>query len=327
MESISAIILRAFDLKCLNTVKHKSSFICKTDKGRMCVLRAPQDTAQIWFRYHVKEHLHRCGFTGVERLCLSAMGTPFASYDGETFVVMPHLGHREASFADADEWRQIVRTTAQMHFLCRDIDFADGSFCAASNPHVRGRADADALNGYKRRILKKGKYSEFDLLFLRTFDENMAALSQWLKATATPAFTTLLNEAQTQHFVCHNSLKEENILVAPDGTVSIRNFAECAPGHFLFDLAALVKRYMKSLPAVPVPLDEVLDIYHRENPLCDDALAFLRAALIFPDKYIKLCAQYYDRNRTWTPGAFISRMEELARGMSTAKGYLQNGFL
>ena len=323
MENISTIILRAFDLKCVSAVKHKAGFICKTDNGRVGVLRAPQEAERIWFRYHVKEHLHSRGLARVGRLLLSAEGVPYAAYDGERFVVTPQWNGREASFAEASEWRQAVQTVARMHRLCRDMDAsrlngtaprqADGDLAA------RGRTDAEALAGYRRRLLKRGKYSEFDMLFLRTFDEQMEALAQWQAAVAAAALETKLVEGQT---VCHNLLKEENLLIAADGAMTVRNFAECAVGHFAFDLAALIKRYMKALPSDPVPLDEVLELYDCENPLRGEAIPLLRAALVFPDKYIKLCAQYYACNRTWTPGAFLSRMEELTRGLEAGRAYV-----
>jgi len=320
MENISMAVLRAFDLKCISAVKHKAGFVCKTDIGRVSVLRAPQEPARIWFRYNVKEHLHRCGFESAGRLFLSAEGEPFAACEGERFVVTPCPPHRESSFANAEEWWQVVRTVARMHLACKDMELPPVPPYAGAVPSARGQADANALSSYKRRILKKGKYSEFDILFLRTFDEQMAALAQWQAAVAAPDFAAQMGEGRS---VCHNLLKEENMLVAADGAVMMRNFSECAPGHFVMDLAALVKRYMKALPSAPVALDEVLALYDRENPLRGESLAFLRAALAFPDKYIKLCTQYYERNRTWTPGAFISRMEELTRGMETGKAYLQ----
>ena len=321
MDSVCAAVLRAFDLKGKSAVRGKAGFVCATDAGAVDVLRAGQPPERIWFRHAVQEHLHQSGFTGAGRLRLTAEGEPFTITAGEIYVVQPHMPHREVRFTDAEEWRRTLRAVGRMHALLRDADFPYAPVYDPPDADSLHRKHMDALNGYKKRILKKGKYSEFDVLFLRMADEQAAALAAWHEAARSPLYDEQAAEARARRFVCHNLLKEENLLAGGD-EVYVRNFAECAPGHPADDLAALLRRYVKAVPDAPVSFAESLEIYSAENPLSDGMLAYLRAALAFPDKFLKLCAKYYDRNRTWTPGAFTARMEETARGLRDLANYV-----
>jgi len=322
MESVCAAILRAFNLKERRVTRDKAGYVCATDAGMVDVLRVGQTAERIWFRYHVQEHLHAHGFAGAERLRLSAAGEPFTVYDRETYVVRPHLPYREVSFVNEEEWRRVLHTVGRMHACLRDTVFEYTPRLPVPDVTALYQKNTDALIGTKRRILKKGKYAEFDVLFLRMVDEQTEALAEWYSLACSTAYATQWEEARTRRFVCHNLLKEENLLSAMDG-VYVRNFAECAPGHHMDDLAALLRRYVAAVPDAPVPLAESLALYQAENPLAPDAQVVLRAALLFPDKFLKLSAKYYDRNRTWTPGAFTARMEEVARGQIDVGRYIR----
>ena len=325
MDNVCAMVLRAFDLKGRSVARDKAGFVCVTDRGVVDVQRTSRTAERIWFRHHVQEHLHACGFAGAGRLWLSAAGEPFATADRELYIVQTHMQQREVCFANEVEWRRTLRAVGTMHALLRDADFPCAPALALPDADAQYTKYTDALNGMKRRILKKGKYSEFDVLFLKMAAEQLRALAEWRDAACSPPYEAQWEEAKTRRFVCHNLLKEENLLAGAEA-VCVRNFAECAPGHCMEDLAALLKRYVKAVPDPPVSLADGLAEYDAVNPIAPEALVVLRAALVFPDKFLKLCTKYYDRNRTWTPGAFTARMEEVARGQKDLQGYLAAGW-
>ena len=324
MENASISVLRAFGLKCTGTAKHKAGFTCRTTNGAYSLLRVPLAPDCIRFRHSVKEHLYNAGFTGISRLLVSDTGEPFAVYDNEAYIVTRHLPHREARLSDSAEFLRVIQATARMHALCRGKQH-DSTPVPPRPAQDVYRTHADALSVCKRRILKKGKYAELDILFLRSFDAHMADLANWLDLAETQAYAAQLQAAFDGFYVCHGLLKEENILISPAGAITFRNFAECGYGHTIIDLATLIKRYIKAAPPNLLPLEQVLSAYAAECPLDDGARLFLHAALLFPDKYLKLCAKYYDRNRTWTPGAFISRMEAILQNREACLAYISGG--
>ena len=324
MESASAAVLRTFGLHCTRTAKHKAGFTCVTDKGVVALVRVPYAPDRIWFRYYVKEHLHASGFPAVRRMALAVDGQPFALCDGEAYIILPHKPCREADFSNRAELLRVVQTVARMHMLCRDANYGDAIQPPAENPRDIYNQNSAALAGYKRRVTKKGKYAEMDMLFLRSFSAHEDTLAEWLSLMEQPACAALAAEARNRRFLCHGRLKEENILILPQNEITLTNLADCDFGHGLLDLAALVKRYIKALPDNPVALADIAEAYDAVCPLADGAAAYLRAALLFPDKYLKLCARYYERNRTWTPAAFTSRMEALLAVREAALAYIDD---
>jgi len=328
VESTIASAACGFNIKCTKIFRDKFGYICATDKGHVRLQRPARSQAfaahgnfahvaaepalleYIAFQHVVKERLHESGI-GVDRFLVSAQGTPYFVQGTECFVASYAQTCPNAAFAVPSEFLAVVAVIAQMH--------AAVSFAADTPPYHAKTTDAGKqlanLSVLKRKLLRTGKFSEFDMLFLKGCDALAGHIEKW--AANADAYNPLDNP----RYFCHNLLKEENVY-NDNGAIIITNFSECGTGHYLLDLAYLIKRCLKTQPAQLAPLDAVLDTYHRHHPAADFQRDDFNHILLYPDKFVKVTADYYSKKRAFAPKTYISRIEECLLANDEMKKYI-----
>lgn len=326
MEDVIVGVLRDFGLKCIHIEKGKAFYACRTNTGMKSLKKVNYNIESILFQNHVKELLYLNGFTNIDRFYLSQQGLPYVISGGGTYILTDCLNAKPASFAAASQFKEIVKSIAEMHFICRDIDYKKPVAASLVLPEEIYEKNIGDLQKYKKLIHKQSSFSDFDVTFFKHYDFYTQALKDWYETAKKDSYVNLLEEARNRQFVCHNLLKEENVLIDNQNKIYITNFSEISIDHFMKELSALIKRYIKCAPEEIVPLEEIISIYDSQNPVGREELALLKAFLIFPDKFLKICATYYAKKRTWIPGTFVSRMESITSNSGFEHKYLSEFF-
>ena len=328
MENFAVQALRGFSLKCKNVSKEKSYFVCGTDKGLKMLQKVTVSCEKINFAHQVKEMLFNNGFTAVDRFVVSQNdGRPFVLLDDGVYTVVDYIpkNYSETNFGDNAEFSGIIRAVAEMHSILKK------SFKTAENSSQSNKPfEIDSiyqkhfgdLKAYKKTALRQARLSEYDVLFLKNCDFYLELLSSWHSAANGEEFTGVMDDASEKHYISHNLLKEETVLKKPDGDFFILNFSECDFSHYVHDTASLIKRYIKNLPVENIPLDDVIGEYCSVNPLNSGEINALKTILLFPDNFLKNCAIYYSKKRTWIPAAFLTRMEVITQNREKQTKYM-----
>lgn len=315
MEELSSQVLQGFGLKPRSVTKHKLFYICNTDKGTKLIKRmaAEEEKAKssILFQHNIKEDLFSQGYKSLDRFNISIKNEPFYILDGSAYIATDYLPYRESNFSNADEFKNIVKNVAVMHSLAKSTAVIKDT----NNQLKKNSIDdlyyssLDKLITFKKNITKYKQLSDFDVLFYKNYDYYILCLDKWFVSIKKSKYEEMNNKAVQDGRICHNLLKEEYILINKND-IYITNFSECSYGHFLNDLTSIIKRHFKANTERPLCVTEIIDTYHKSNPLTKQDIELLYAMLIFPDKFIKICTQYYTKKRTWIPGAFKARMEQ-----------------
>lgn len=325
IESLNPSVPLAFGLNVRGTGRGKSSFVCDTDKG-MKIIRKSRFTAEkLILAHRVKEKLFEAGFGFTDRFILTDSGAPYAGHNGDLYVAYDFFDAREARFDNHTEFTDALKTVARLHSLTNNPSFFEGLGGALKSENAAVSKDAllkqlDEIKGYKKALLKQSKFSDFDVLFLKSFA---------LYEKSVTGAAALASDAESASGTCgpmfaHNALKEETILFAGEN-VYITGFGECSGDSFLFDLASMIKRHARASKN-PMPPGCILDAYGSENPLSKESLQTLHALLLVPDKFYKTCTRYYSKKRTWTPVSLAGLMNELSAGWEAYEHYITDYF-
>ena len=318
MDSSILSVAQSFGLRCTKAkiYRDKFGYVCATAEGPIKIQRPglrgrsaqaynPQTfddnpiIAGILFQHKAKEYLHKNDFI-VDRFLISAQNVPYLkTEDGIYTACFAHSGPN-VDFTQSAEFLDVVACVAKMHhaFLRADI----GSAAPMPSPKTKigeGAAKSLAnLTSLKKKLLRAGKFSEFDMLFLRSYEK------------LAPHIIAFGDEGGT--YICHNFLKEENIY-RQGNKIALANFSEAAQMNHLYDLAYLVKRYIKAEPNDIIPLCKILEIYMLNCPDVTFDEKLFRRILLYPDKFIKVSNDYYSKKRSFAPNTYLSRMEECLR--------------
>ena len=335
-------VLREFGLSGVTNAadvrREKTGFVC-TSGGRDVLIQKPRgDKSSLLFAHYIKEKLYENGFSGTDRFFVTENGCPYFEYNGDIYTASMHLegfGYKKPQFDDYTQVAKIAGELGRMHKLTAVSGFFDGfsgnvprrreyeAFTAADGFDKQ----AKIMQGYKKLVKRQSRLSDFDVSFLKYYNGYEELVSQC--AELTPHKIVGETAERADIFFSHNMIKEESVLIGDD-VLYITYFDECSGDHFLFDLASIVKRYLRmACPPVKEGLAAVMDAYMSLFSLDIKHLRALYAILLFPDRFVKSCVKYYSKKRSWTPASFCISSEGIGGddlGVGIIRGYF-NGLV
>ena len=306
MSGLHHSVPMAFGVK--SVFKEKGYY--KTADGTKMIRKTKDTRDQITARYQIIEHCINAGYPWVDKYYLAQSGQPYVFSEGEYYIMTDLIKHKEADFADPAEFLQITQSTAQWHQAARGVSL--------TAPLQKGRPPAlltetiqtqgEAMDVIYKRIRKQSKWSDFDVLFLKNYHTYRNRIQESLKILQNTGYLQYCEHARKHQHITHGALKESCIRISAD-QVYITKHEQAAIDYQLTDLCALVRRREKT--HTDLDRSQIIEAYSQILPLQPDEAVILEAMLLYPQAFIKLTTEYYRKKRTWTPGAMISKMEEI----------------
>jgi len=296
-------------------IREKSYFICDTSSGLKIIRRSGDEPDNIIFQHGIKEKLYEEGFARTDRFRLSEEGLPYSVHNGEIYVMSDFLPYKEAGFVNAEEFRNIVEATAQMHRFGRlgerpGAEAGGKIYAPACDCLTEFRKSAAKLAAVKKKIGRQARMSDFDVIFLKNYAYYTKRLKSSIQLLEKTDPAAGLAQAVREGRVCHHGLKEETVLTDA-GDVYITRFSGALFDTQLHDLADIIRRYLRNTSGSGFGIFQILDIYDKINGVSDEDVKVLTALLKYPHHFIKTVNQYYSKKRTWAPGAMISRLRTI----------------
>jgi len=322
VESFVQNIANVFGLKCENITKEKFGYICdiagNENTAKIQKLAYTQTNINnILFQHEIKTRLMGEGFGNIDSFFVTETGLPYHRQGGDIFTISRNPKCKEkADFTKKDDFLKIIEHVANMHIFLKNINL--DSFMPPQRKTLTEPGKAMSfLTAQKKRLLKGGRFSEFDMLFLKSYDIFVSQI------TSFEALDKGILEKDI--YICHNLLKEENIYIESGHKPFFKNFSNTSQRHYFYDLTYLIKRLLKVSNGVDMPMSEVLQEYEKANPseVFDEITKnFFIALLLYPDKFIRLSLDYYNKKRNFTPKSYLTRMEECIERNQTLLTYL-----
>ena len=319
MDKLSPAVLEAFGVHGRRMKKEKGRFIFDMPEGLGIIHTTPEPAQAIVLRHSVKERLAERGFPWTDRYRLATTGSPYILIGRETYVMtLCPRESRETDFENEGATLQAFEFLARFHIAAAEMP-------ALPIPHmppieeVYSRQLGELAQAGKQA--RRGpRMSDFDVLFIKHSPHYIQTMEDSISRLAQTGYAKLYGEALRRGSLCHNSLKEENLLAADEFTYVI-NFVEAATGPQVSDLAALIRRYAQR-SSKSIPMGRLLEAYDRVNPLPVGVGDILYPLLNFPWAFTKIASQYYSKKRNWAPVGLISRMEAVLAGRESYEKYI-----
>ncbi|MCL2854886.1 MAG: hypothetical protein FWE21_04635 [Defluviitaleaceae bacterium] len=313
METHVKYIISLFGLTAKGVNREKFGFLVATDQGSVALQKSnttEENVEAILFQHEVKEFLYREGFDQTDRFYVTEKNLPYYKTSDDVYTASLTFAAPKVDFAKKQDFLTVVEHLGKMHKILMGANFAHKP--KRRQEAIPPQKALENLATHRKKLMKAGKFSEFDMLFLRGYEKFAPHIS---------SVSIAGGALGDNNYICHNLLKEENIYMADRPIFS--NFATAGYGHYLSDLTYMVKRYLKAEPDGDLPLADIFGAYKAGHAEADINKDFFTAKLLYPDKFIKIARDYYSKNRSFAPKAYLARMEEsLARG-NALDGYIQ----
>ena len=313
MEDIYGKILwEGYGLKYYGGSRTRTGLVCKTDAGLRELKKARVSQREILFAHDVKKHLYRNGFSELCLFYTALDGQPFFVWDGTAYLLEEPMPSQNLEEEQAETFRLGAALMGRMHRLAEGGHSVYGIWEGTRLPAYFSKRRGE-LAKIKRRIDKKSAYTAIDLMVLRQYHRFMEQAAEAEELLEAADYGLMAAEAEEKGLFCHNSFKGDHLRRREDGVIFIGGFEGCSADVPLLDLAAYLRRFMRKSTGKKEDLERVLAAYQKERSLSRQEKALLLAMTVFPDRFMRLVNETYNKRQVCVSSAMEEKLEETLR--------------
>lgn len=310
MEDINAKVLnQGYGLKLINTSRSRSGIICKTDSGVKELRKTNTDEKIICFESAAKEHLKNNGFLNVDCFIKTLDGKPFYIFDGNTYVLTDFVSSQGADLNEKEFILKAAEALAKIHTASKGFVSDVENSNVGKLPTLYNKRKNELVK-IKKWINNQSTLSSVDLIVLKNFNyykENAEKASDYIQNSG---YSEIADFARINKTFCHNSYKNDNVRITDTNDIFVTGFSKCAYDCGVVDLAEFIRRYIKSETSDIKTICEIIESYNKIKPVTKNEIDVIYSMLCFPNKFLKLCNQYYNKRRVYVSDAIIQKMEK-----------------
>ncbi|MBQ7102492.1 MAG: hypothetical protein IJN89_00365, partial [Anaerotignum sp.] len=180
----------------------------------------------------------------------------------------------------------------------------------------------------RRRNDRRSKYDAIGLLLLRYYDQFMEQAEQAEELLQQGGYKEAVGKVAEKGAFCHNTYKGEALRVNEKGELFVGSFDKCSSELPLADLAYYLGRYFRKTEGTEKGVFAMLEGYGKHQPLSEKDLTILRGMLIYPEKFLRLVNEYYNKRRACVSPAMQERLAAAAKeeeNRRILKGMIETG--
>ena len=205
------------------------------------------------------------------------------------FVLKKWCRARECDTKNIDEILTVVHHMAKLHKKSDEI----GQVELNQNPKICREEFEKRIKEMKKvrnYIVKKKSKTEFELLYLKSFDKYMLVAVKALEDVSK------LKERPLE--LCHGDFTQHNALIGENG-IYIVNFEKCHYGSQMEDLYLFMRKILEKHEWDIEIRKKMLNAYIQEKPLDNNQKQELYLRFLFPEKFWKISNHYYNSRKVW----------------------------
>ena len=307
-DTYGKILWEGYGLKYYGGTRTRTGLICKTDVGLRELKKARSRREDLLFAHEVKTCLYRNGFSALSLFYTAQDGQPFFAWDGNLYLLenpMPTKGLEEDNPGDFVAGAALM---GQMHRAAAGFPAQEGQ---EERPALWQRRYREFVK-IRRHMERQGKYSPLDLLVMRHYSTFAPRAQEALKALENGGYQDIAHGQKQAGTFCHNQFKGSNLCRKEDGSLWVGGFEQCTGDIFAVDLAAYLRRFWRKVPDEREKLAEVLAAYEGERPMAEAERKLLVPLTAFPEKFLRLVHESYNRRRVCVSPAMEERLADAA---------------
>ena len=260
----------------------------------------------------LKKRLRENGFANISRCYPTLEGEPFYRQDGTLYILEDVLPQGTLAEDCAETFLQGAETLGEMHAAAKGLASEAAHWEKNRLPQLYAKRRSE-LAKVRRRNDKRGSYDAIDLLLLQYYEPYMERAAEAEELLCRGGYAEAVARTAQEGGFCHNAYKGEALRQETDGRIFVGNFDKCSAELPLADLAAYIRRYFKKTEGTAAGISAMLERYGRHCPLSERDMILLQGMLLYPEKFLRLINEYYNRRRTCVSPAMRERLAAAAK--------------
>lgn len=251
------------------------------------------------------------GFRRVTRFHLTTEGEPSYRYEGVLYTLEDVMPTEVLSEDNEAAFIRGAETLGQMHRAAKGLQSEAARWDRERLPKLYARRQGEMAK-IRRRNDKRGNYDAIGLLLLRHYETFMAQAGEAASLLEKGGYPEAVDRAATEGAFCHNAYKGEALRLHEKGQIFVGSFDKCSSELPLSDLAYYLRRYWKKTDGNAKGVMKMLEMYGRHMPLSENDLTLLQGMLLYPEKFLRLVNEYYNKRRACVSPAMGERLAAAA---------------
>lgn len=292
-------------IKFKDTEKQRAVYCVSSPTQKYCLKKVYYKKEDLLFVYSATEWLYRYNIK-VTRVLPTCDNMRFVSYNNMIFILMPWITGRKFNYDDINDILKASTNLALMH-KC------SSKFFPIESSSVR--------NGFDRIDLSTKKHFEQILDFCNAaykinddFSKVLLSNSESCISLAKKALeaSSFINMGNLRKSLCHLDYVNKNIIFDNLDNIWIIDFDNCKMDFCAHDISYFLRRILKRDSTVwnNEILINTLNSYEYVKNLNLDEYLYILSYLAFPQKYWKICRDYYKNIRKCNKNSFINLLKD-----------------
>ena len=310
MNDRGASVLEQYELEVRQISRGRGALLCDTDKGLKLLKEYKGSGRRAEMLLQVLEQVQQ-HFSYVDQYAVNKQGGVVTQdRDGRNYIVKDWYEGRECDVRDGDE---VCRAVAGLALLHKAFQIAPND----CEYHFRQEGMEQEVVRHNRELRKirrfireRGKDTQFETCVIHHypyFYEQAEAVTRDLLHSGVHE---LQLQAEENGCLCHGDYNQHQVLFLKK-EIAITNFDKCHVGIQVKDLCQFMRKVLEKNNWNVTMGKRMLDAYDAVLPLSKPSYQYILYRLSYPEKFWKLCNQYYNSNKAWIPEKMIYKLETL----------------
>lgn len=334
------IIDEAYCLKTINHIQTRDGIIFSTKSpfAETYILKPIQeDTERKLFLYLVHTFLYQNGFTNIDKILLTNQNSLTIEIDEQQYILCKVQKGRQCSVENIQDIKFAAKTLADMHNCSVGFttEIAEKIASAVQTerkvPYIKfelgGLQDLFEHRTRELARLKKvaiRRKNIFDYEYVAIADKYCNMANETCVALRESKYSKLCREYAKNGIICHKEYSPHNIILLNETDAAIINFDKASIDLPLFDIANLIKRYMKKNGWDASKGLEIINEYNKTRNISNDELNIIKIMLAFPQKLWRIVNKYYNSRRAWCEKSCLLKLSEIKKESEEIEKFLKD---
>lgn len=281
-----------------------------TDDGTVVIEKVVDCRSRAVFLDGLYGYIKDRGFMDIIEIRASSQGKYFTDIGGDFYIVY-RLGCDSMKSMEGIE-ESIIRGIARFH------RYSEGYIPPVGSKYKSGwgrcidkyKDGLRDIKKYKDSTRAKDIRSSFEVLFLRNCDKFICMMEDAIDILCNKGYLDVVEESMKRHQVCLCNIKPSN-WASSGSNIYIKSLLKCRYDIPECDIALFFREAIKSRSWIyRERIGNLIGIYNSENSLNECSIDIIKAFLIFPGDYAKVCADYRKESPAGSDSIYISKLHE-----------------
>lgn len=324
MQEYELKVLEQYPIEVKSTRKTRGAFFCDTDRGLLLLREAGGFYKRVPALQKLQEYLREQDAVKVDQFLANQEGAYVSYLEEMPYVLKQWFAGKELDIRKTKELMDGMKNLARLHLLMQgQIEESMSQAEPIGEEYQRHNRELKKVRRYVREKSSKG---EFELAFLKKFEDLYSWAEKALEELETSDYEKLYSESIEKGCLVHGEYNYHNILVTNEG-IATTNFDKCKRNVQVEDVYYYLRKILEKHSWNVRLCDCLLNAYCAVRPMSAAEIAYLKNRFLYPEKFWKIADSYYRSNKAWMPVKNIEKLQMTIAQVEEKSNLLQAIFL